>query len=137
MKGISADDLGNIADKKNHAGWVWPVTPNFKDSAYFLSLYVGYKVYKECWGCLQKKFYQQCDSKIYIKVIFSEVSTAISFLKQARNFLSQDTWRTLYKGAVELHFRYCFFVWDCCGKTDLNQLQMQQMSLNEKPLKSL
>ena len=66
------------------------------------------------------------DGKDHIKVISSKVSRAIGFLKHARNFLPQDTLKTLYPGIVELHFRYCFSVWGCCGKTDLSQLQKLQ-----------
>ena len=64
--------------------------------------------------------------KVHIKAISSKVSRAIGFLKHARNFLPQDTLKTLYKGIVEPHFRYCCSVWGCCGKTALNQLEKLQ-----------
>ena len=34
--------------------------------------------------------------------------------------------KALYTGIAEPHFRYCFSVWGCCGKIDLNQLQKLQ-----------
>ena len=66
------------------------------------------------------------DWKEHIKIISSKVSRAIGFLKQARDFIPQDTTKTLYTGIVEPHFHYCCSVWGCCGKTDLNQLQKLQ-----------
>ena len=66
------------------------------------------------------------DWKDYIKAISTKVSRAIGFLKYTRNFLPQDTLKTLYTGIVEPHFRYCCSVWGSCGKTDLNQLQKLQ-----------
>ena len=66
------------------------------------------------------------DWKEHIKAISSKVSRAIGFMKHAKNFLPQDTLKTLYTGIVEPHFRYCCSVWRCCGKTDLNQLQKLQ-----------
>ena len=66
------------------------------------------------------------DWKVHIKAISSKVSRAIGFLTHARNLLAQDTLKTLYKGIVEPHFRYCCSVWGCCGKTELNQLQKLQ-----------
>ena len=71
------------------------------------------------------------DGKNHIMVISSKVSRAIGFLKHARNLFPQDTLKTLYPGIVELHFRYCFSVWGCCGKTDLNQLQKLQKPRRE------
>ena len=64
--------------------------------------------------------------KVYIKEISSKVSRTIGFLKHARNFLPQQTLKTLYKGIVEPHFRSCCSVLGCCGKTELNQLQKLQ-----------
>ena len=66
------------------------------------------------------------DWKEYTEAIFFKVSRTIGFLKHARNFLPQDTLKTLYTGIVEPHFRYCCPAWGCCGKTDLDQLQKMQ-----------
>ena len=66
------------------------------------------------------------DWKDHIKAISTKVSRAVGFLKYTRNFLPQDTLKTLYTGIVEPHFRYCCSVWGSCGKTDLNQLQKLQ-----------
>ena len=41
-------------------------------------------------------------------------------------FLPQETLKTLYKGIVEPHFRYCCSVWCCASLNELNQLQKLQ-----------
>ena len=66
------------------------------------------------------------DWKEHIKAVSSKVSRAIGFLKHARNILPMASWKTLYSGIVEPHFRYCCSVWGCCGTTDINQLQKLQ-----------
>ena len=66
------------------------------------------------------------DWKEHIKAISPKFSRAIGFLKHARNFLPQDTLKTLYTGIVEPHFRYYCFVWSCCEKTNPIQLQKLQ-----------
>ena len=66
------------------------------------------------------------DWKDQIKAISTKVSRAIGFLKYTRNFLPQDTLKTLYTGIVEPHFRYYCSILGSCGKTDLNQLQKLQ-----------
>ena len=53
----------------------------------------------------------------------TKVSRALGFLKYAKKFLPQDTLSKMYRGIVELHFRYCCSVWGCCGKTQIDILQ--------------
>ena len=48
--------------------------------------------------------------KEHIKIVSTKVSRAISFLKNAKTFLGQETLKTLYTGIVEPHFRYYCFV---------------------------
>ena len=64
--------------------------------------------------------------KEHIKTVSTKVSRAIGFLKHAKTFLPQETLKTLYRGIVEPHFRYCCSVWGCAGSTELNQLQKLQ-----------
>jgi len=63
------------------------------------------------------------DWKVPIKAISSKVSRAIGSLKHARNFLPQDTLKTLYEGIIEPHFPYYCSVWGWWGRTELNKLQ--------------
>ena len=46
------------------------------------------------------------DWKEQIKAVFTKVSRAVGFLKQAKSFLPKETLQTLYTGIVEPHFRY-------------------------------
>ena len=55
------------------------------------------------------------DWKERIKVISAKISRAIDFLKHNRNFLPQDTLKTLHTGILEPHFRYCYSVWAVAG----------------------
>ena len=50
-------------------------------------------------------------------------SRAIGFLTYAHSFLPIETVIALYRGIIEPHFRYCFSVCGCAGKTEVNQLQ--------------
>ena len=63
------------------------------------------------------------DWKEKIKAVSVKVSRALGFLKHAKNFLPRETLRTLYKGIVEPHFRYCCSLWGCAGSTEIKQLQ--------------
>ena len=64
--------------------------------------------------------------KKHIKTVSIKVSRAIGFLKHAKTSLGQETLKTLYKGIVEPHSRYCCSVWGCAGSTELSQLQKLQ-----------
>ena len=64
--------------------------------------------------------------KGHIKALSTKISRAIVFLKHAKNFLPQDTLKTLYSGIVEPHFGYCCSVWGKCGATEKNHLQKLQ-----------
>ena len=66
------------------------------------------------------------DRREQIQSISSKVSRAIGFLKYAHSFLPMETVIALYRGIVEPHFRYCFSVCGCAGKTEVNQLQKLQ-----------
>ena len=44
----------------------------------------------------------------------------------ANTFLPQETLKTLYRGIVEPHFRYCCSVWGFAGSSELNRQQKQQ-----------
>ena len=66
------------------------------------------------------------DWKEHIKVISSKVSKAVGFLRHAKLFLPEETLKTLYKGTIEPHFRYCCLVWGCSGVTEITQLQKLQ-----------
>ena len=62
-----------------------------------------------------------------ISKLFQQKSVEqLSFLKHAKNFLPQDTLKTLYSGIVEPHFGYCCSVWGKCGATEKNHLQKLQ-----------
>ena len=69
--------------------------------------------------------------KVHVKVILSKVSRAIGFLNHAINFLPQDTLKTLYKGIIEPHFRYCSSVWGCCGKLNSTNSKSCKTELQE------
>ena len=62
----------------------------------------------------------------HIKTVSTKVSRAIGFLKHAKTFLGQETFKTLYTGIVEPYFGHCCSVWGCAGSTKLNQLQKLQ-----------
>ena len=64
--------------------------------------------------------------KGHIKALSIKISRGISFLKHAKNFLTQGTLKTLFSGIVEPHFRYCCSVWGKCGATEKNHLQKLQ-----------
>ena len=64
--------------------------------------------------------------KEHIKTVSTKVSKAIGFLRHSKTFLPQETLKTLYKGIVEPHFRYCCSIWGCAGSNELNQLQELQ-----------
>ena len=64
--------------------------------------------------------------KEHIKTVSTEVSKAIDFLRHSETFLPHETLKTLYKGIVEPHFRYCCSVWGCARLNELNQLQKLQ-----------
>ena len=66
------------------------------------------------------------DWREQIQSISSKVSRAIGFLTYAHSFLPMETVIALYRGIVEPHFRYCFSVCGCAGKTEVNQLQKLQ-----------
>ena len=66
------------------------------------------------------------DWKGHIKAVSTKLSRALGFLKHAKNILPIASLKTLYSSIVEPHFRYCCFVWGCCGKTDIDQLQKLQ-----------
>ena len=61
-----------------------------------------------------------------IKVTTSKVSKTVGYLAQAKPFLPEDTLRTLYKGIVKPHFRYCSLVWGCISVTEITQLPKLQ-----------
>ena len=61
----------------------------------------------------------------YIK--FMRTQKHIHFtLKYAKSFLPMEALKTLYRGIVEPHFRYCCFVWGCCGSVEISHLQKLQ-----------
>ena len=64
--------------------------------------------------------------KEHIKTVSTKVSKAVGFLRRSKTFLPQETLKTLYKGIVEPHFRYCCSVWGCASSNELNQLQKLQ-----------
>ena len=64
--------------------------------------------------------------KEHIKTVSTKVSKAVGFLRHSETFLPQETLKTLCKGIVEPHFRYCCSVWGCAGSNELNQLQKHQ-----------
>ena len=62
----------------------------------------------------------------HINNVRTKVSRGIGFLKYSRKFLPQKTLSKMYRGIVELHFRYCCSVWGCCGVTRLQTLKKLQ-----------
>ena len=67
------------------------------------------------------------DWKEQIKAVSTKLSRAIGFFKNVqKNILPIASLKTLYSSIVEPHFRYCFSVWGCCGKTDIDQLEKLQ-----------
>ena len=76
--------------------------------------------------CLGVQVDNHLNWKGHIKALSTKISRAIGFLKYAKNFLTQDTLKTLYTGIVEPHFRYCCSVLGNCGATKKNHLQRLQ-----------
>ena len=63
------------------------------------------------------------DWKFRVCAVSSKVSKAVAFLKHAKSILPLETLNRLYAGVVEPRFRYCCFVWACCGVTEKTHLQ--------------
>ena len=62
----------------------------------------------------------------HIHFVRSKVSHAIGFIKYAKKLLPLDTLCKMYRGIVELHFRYCCSFWGHEGGTRLQVLQKLQ-----------
>ena len=58
--------------------------------------------------------------------ISKKVSRAIGILKHAKQFLSHNIVKNLYRNIVVPHSRYCSSVLGCCSTTDINRLQKLQ-----------
>ena len=66
------------------------------------------------------------DWKEHIKTTSAKVSKAVGFIKYAKKYVPDKTFKTLYTSIAEPHFQYCCSVWGCCGITQINQLQKLQ-----------
>ena len=78
--------------------------------------------------CLGIQVHNNLNWKGHIKTLSTKISRAIGFLKYAKNFLTQDTLKTLYTGIVEPHFRYCCSVLGNCGATEKNTCKTSKQS---------
>ena len=55
-----------------------------------------------------------------VQAASTKISKAIGFFKYAKPFLPRESLKNRYTGIVELHFRYCCYVWGCIGSTDID-----------------
>ena len=60
------------------------------------------------------------------KALRSKISRSLGFLKYAKKSLPKHTLSQMYRGIVELHFRYCCSVWGNCEDSRLSMLQKLQ-----------
>ena len=63
------------------------------------------------------------DWKDQVGAVSLKVSRGLGVPKQAKNFLPLSALTSLYTSIIEPHFRYCYSVWGCAVKTEINRLQ--------------
>ncbi len=66
----------------------------------------------------------QIDDKLSWKnkvdALSTKISRATGLIKYAKRYLPLKTIQGLYRSLVEPHFRYCYSVWGCTNKTNLD-----------------
>ena len=60
------------------------------------------------------------------KFLQKKISRALGLLKDAKQFVQEETLRNIYLSIVEPYLSYCCSVWGCFGDTKLNTLQKLQ-----------
>ena len=61
-----------------------------------------------------------------VKCIQKRISRAIGILKDAKDYMQEDTLSNMYLSIIQPHFSYCCSVLECCGTTKLKALQKLQ-----------
>ena len=64
--------------------------------------------------------------RYHIKYIRRKILNSIFVLKRLKNFLPQESLRTLYFSLVHSHINYCLPVWSSCLPSDLNAILLLQ-----------
>jgi hypothetical protein len=62
----------------------------------------------------------------HISFLCSKISKSLFCINRVKNFISQDTLKTLYFAMVHSHVAYCLSVFSCANKTSMNRLKLKQ-----------
>jgi hypothetical protein len=62
----------------------------------------------------------------HISHLCAKVSKSLFCINRIKNFVSQETKKTLYSAMIHSHIVYCMSVYGCANKTSLNRLRIKQ-----------
>jgi hypothetical protein len=62
----------------------------------------------------------------HISHLCAKVSKSLFCINRIKNFVSQETKKTLYSAMIHSHLVYCMSIYGCANKTSLNKLKIKQ-----------